>query len=164
MNPGDTNAESPFSGASSSTSSGLLQRVKAQDPEAWRRLTRLYSPLVYSWCRRYELSAEDSADVLQEVFRAVYSGIERFRSDRPGDTFRGWLWAIAKNKIRDHFRSRQGLPDAKGGTEAYRQLENLPDCPRGEDSIDQGSFVGSVGHRALELMKVDFEERTWQAF
>ena len=164
MNPGEGNAESLFSGVSSSTSPSLLQRVKAQDPEAWQRLTRLYTPLVYSWCRRYELPAEDSADVIQEVFRAVYSGIERFRSDRPGDTFRGWLWTITKNKVRDHFRSRRGLPEAKGGTEAYRQLENVPDCPRGEDSGDQGSFAGSVSHRALELMKVDFEERTWQAF
>jgi len=152
------------SGTFGSTSTSLLERVKAQDPEAWGRFTRLYTPLLYSWCRRFELTGEDTADVLQEVFRAVHAGIERFRSDRPGDTFRGWLWTITKSKIRDHFRSRQGTPEAEGGTQAYQQLQDIPDSPPADDSSQAASPTGCLAHRALELMKVDFQEPTWQAF
>jgi DNA-directed RNA polymerase specialized sigma24 family protein len=46
----------------------------------------------------------DATDVTQEVFRAVSGAIEKFRRERPGDTFRGWLRVIARNKVRHHFR------------------------------------------------------------
>ncbi len=36
---------------SSSTSTSLLRRVKARDPDAWQRLVNLYGPLVYRWAR-----------------------------------------------------------------------------------------------------------------
>jgi hypothetical protein len=34
------------------------------------------------------------------------------RHDRPGDTFRGWLWTVTRNKIRDFHRGRAGDPSA----------------------------------------------------
>jgi len=63
---------------SGATSSSLLERAKARDPQAWERLVELYGPLVYQWCRRWGISATDSQDVVQELFRAVASGIARF--------------------------------------------------------------------------------------
>ena len=55
-----------------STASHLLEQVKANEEPAWRRLATLYTPLVYSWARRAGLQTEDAADVVQEVFRAVF--------------------------------------------------------------------------------------------
>src|SRR5262245_29431146 len=69
-------------GGSASTSSTLLERVRAQDQEAWQRLVHLYSPLVYGWCRRSGLQDADAADVGQEVFRDVAGAIAGFRRDR----------------------------------------------------------------------------------
>ena len=77
-----------------STSSSLLERLKARDPEAWRRLIELYTPLIYGWCRQCGLQAEDVADIGQEVFSAVAANQEGFRRDAPGASFRGWLWTI----------------------------------------------------------------------
>ena len=45
--------------AASSTSSSLLERVRAKQAEGWRRLVHLYGPLVYQWCRQCGLQAED---------------------------------------------------------------------------------------------------------
>ena len=78
-----------------STAASLLEQARAHDPAAWRRLVALYGPLVYSWARRWGLPAEDAADVVQEVFRAVVAHLGQYRRDRPGDTFRGWLWTIS---------------------------------------------------------------------
>src|SRR5436309_2947113 len=50
------------------TSLSLLARARTREAAAWERLVDLYAPLVYHWCRRCGLSAEDSADVFQEVF------------------------------------------------------------------------------------------------
>ena len=145
-----------------STSTSLLERVKGQEPEAWKRLLDLYSPLVYSWCRRSGMGAEDAADVLQEVFRAVSAAVSDFRHDRPGDTFRGWLRTIARNKIRDHFRRQAHQPEAAGGTRAQERFEEVA-AEEPESSVASSPLSG-VFCRALDLIRVEFEDRTWQAF
>lgn len=148
-----------------STSTTLLERVKAKQPEAWRRLVRLYGPVLYVWCRQSGLQPEDAADVVQEVFLAVATHLEGFRHDRPGATFRGWLWVIARNKIHDHFRRRAGRAQAQGGTTAQEQLAQLPDHPPDSSSSASGRRCpDGVEHSALELIRGEFEDRTWRVF
>jgi RNA polymerase sigma-70 factor (ECF subfamily) len=143
----------------------LIERVINLDPDAWQRLSRLYSLLVYRWCRRAGLQDSDAADVVQEVFRAVAGGISRFRHDQPSDSFRGWLYTITKNKIHDHFRQHTARPDAVGGSDAQSQLLQIPDTLSAEsDAGDEFDAASSIAHRALELVRGEFEERTWQAF
>ena len=108
-----------------STSSGLIEGVKRQVPLSLHRLVQIYSGLVYSWCRKFGVSQTDAPDVFQEVFRSVHTHIADFRRDEPGHTFRGWLWTITRNKIRDHFRRVAGRPQATGGTDAMLQLQNF---------------------------------------
>jgi RNA polymerase sigma-70 factor (ECF subfamily) len=124
----------------------------------------LYTPLVYGWCRQSHLTREDAADVIQEVFRAVHVGLPSFRHDRPGDSFRGWLWTITRSKIQDHFRARQHRPQAQGGTAAFCQLNEIPAPPAEETGTLPASPFGDLGRRAIELMRQDFEEPTWRAF
>jgi RNA polymerase sigma-70 factor (ECF subfamily) len=97
------------------TSPSLLLRVQDNDQGAWTRLVNLYAPLVYHWCGKAQLNADDMADVFQETFRAVARNIREFRRDRAGDSFRGWLRTITQNKIRDHFRRQEHEPRAAGG-------------------------------------------------
>src|SRR5262249_11738594 len=108
------------------------------------------------------LSEDDAADLLQDVFRSVTGAIDRFHRDRPGDTFRGWLWSIARNKLRDHFRDREREPAAAGGSEALAQFTQIPD-DEPEGAAD-GEPSRALLHRALELVRGGFEELTWQAF
>jgi RNA polymerase sigma factor (sigma-70 family) len=89
-----------------STSSGFLERLKTQDPQAWQQLADVYGPLVYFWCRKYGVKSEDAADVFQEVFGSVAAAIARFHPQQQGGRFRGWLWTITRRKIQDHYRLR----------------------------------------------------------
>ena len=150
-----------------STSSSLLHRVKACDQEAWARLVRLYAPLVDFWLRRAGLQSADTPDVFQEVFRAVAEGIDTFRKDRPSDTFRGWLRTIARFKAADHFRHAEGQPIAEGGSEAYRQLQEVEDrsqdCEDPEDP-SEANAIDQLRRRAMELIRGEFEPRTWEMF
>ena len=95
-----------------STSSDLIDGVRRQDSLAWVRLVRIYSPLVYHWCRQKErLPPEDAADVLQDVFSAVAKGITGFQKNDNQGSFRGWLRRITTNKIHDfHRRNSQLAP------------------------------------------------------
>lgn len=150
------------SAAASQTSLSLLERLRGNDPEAWRLLVALYGPLVLFWGRRAGLTEDDAADLLQDVFRSVAGAIGRFRRDRPGDTFRGWLRSIARNKLRDHFRDRARGPVAAGGSEAQTLLTQIPDAE--PDSAADSEASRGLLHRALELVRGGFEEPTWRAF
>lgn len=149
--------------SSDTTSSSLLDRVKANDQEAWQRLVDLYGPLVYFWCRRASLAAEDSADIVQETFRAVSGGMADFCKEQQGDTFRGWLRTIALNKMRDHLRSTVNRPEATGGSQAHQQILQVADSISQADISYNGPFQG-VLRRLLEQIQYEFQETTWQAF
>ena len=146
-----------------STSSDLLTRVRRHEAVAWQRFVTLYAPLVYSWCRRAGVSASDSGDVTQDVFAKVFTAIIDFRHDRQGDTLRGWLRVICRNKVLDHFRRRQNSPQAVGGTDAQVKLLEKAVADDEDQSTVAGDRHGLV-HRAAELVRSEFEPRTWQAF
>jgi RNA polymerase sigma-70 factor (ECF subfamily) len=151
--------------ASTGTSRSLLERVKANEPTAWERLVALYAPLVMHWCRRWNLQDEDSADVFQEVFLAVATHIATFRKNGARDTFRGWLRTITRNKVLDHFRRLGRDAGGVGGTDANLRLAQLPDSePSEEESSADQEAENSLFRRALDLIRGEFEERTWQAF
>ncbi|MBY0521915.1 MAG: sigma-70 family RNA polymerase sigma factor [Gemmataceae bacterium] len=147
----------------SSTSLSLLERVRDRNQAAWSRLVYLYSPLIHHWCHSWGVPPADADDLRQEVFQSVATALDKFHRDRPGDTFRGWLRVITRRKFLDHCRRRQGQPAGKGGTDAHVHLMQVPEAaiPEGDDPPEQ---VQSLHHRALELVRSEFEERTWQAF
>jgi RNA polymerase sigma-70 factor (ECF subfamily) len=147
------------------TSISLLERVRVRDDVAWRRLVELYSPLVFSWCRRSGLGDEDCRDLVQEVFAAVATNIAKFRREQAGDTFRGWLRVIARNQMRLFFRRGGGLMNAAGGTSANRQIQELPDNFLEDSDPDTDKREASdVFRRALDMVRSEFEQHTWQAF
>jgi RNA polymerase sigma-70 factor (ECF subfamily) len=167
MGMGNLHDFGPVAGSTDATSLSLLERVKAQDEGAWQRLVYLYSPLVFSWCRRSGLGSEDSSDIVQEVFAAVVSNIARFHRERPGDTFRGWLRVIARNKIHLHFRNEADRPQAAGGTAAQIHIQHLADQPLNESApltVDDTEEFRDLIHWGVELVRGSIEERTWQAF
>jgi RNA polymerase sigma-70 factor (ECF subfamily) len=151
--------------SSTGTARSLLDRARARDPAAWERMVALYAPLVLRWCRAWGLHDDDAADVFQEVFQAVAAHIAAFRRDRSGDTFRGWLRTITRNKVNDHFRRREREPTGVGGSEARAILAQLPQVlPTDEPGTEPDDGEGELLHRALEMIRGDFEPRTWEAF
>ena len=150
---------------SGSTSSSLLGRVREHDAAAWARLTVIYAPLVYRWARQANLQGEDAADLVQEVFQVVSTRINSYDADRAGASFRGWLWGITKNKLRELSRHRKSQPQAAGGTDAQHQLNQLPAVPPEEDDEATGVDVTTrLVQRALHAIRANFSDRTWQAF
>jgi RNA polymerase sigma-70 factor, ECF subfamily len=147
------------------TSLSLLQRIRNGDATGWHRVVGLYSPLVYYWCRRWGVEGADADDVLQEVFKAAAQSITTFRREREGDTFRGWLRVIARNRVLALWRGRQRQPEAAGGSEAWQRLQELPaqEVATADDPEETGEFSALV-RRAMTLLRGEFEERTWQAF
>ena len=150
----------------SSVSSTLLDQLRSGRPEAWRRFVHLYGPVIYRWCRRAGLSSEDAADVLQEVFVAVMLHVSRFRRDTPQDSFGGWLTTITRNKVRDLYRRRCGRAEARGGSTAQRRMAEIPQPTKPDETHIQPDAESAawLSRHALELIRAEFEPRTWDAF
>lgn len=147
-----------------STSLSLLERAKRRDEQAWSRLTYVYAPLLDYWCRGWGVQGSDAEDLRQEVFQAVLHGLETFRRDQPGHSFRGWLRVIAHRKFLDQWRKRQRQPDARGGSDAHHRMLQLPEPPPDTDDGDPPEQVSQLHHRGLEVVRGEFEPKTWQAF
>jgi RNA polymerase sigma-70 factor (ECF subfamily) len=146
------------------TSLSLLERAADRSEEAWVRLVTLYTPLLHYWCRRGGLSGEDVSDVTQEVLGAVARGLALFRQERRGGTFRGWLRGITRHKVLDHYKQRSRHPPAEGGSDASQRLQEFADPLSGGDDDDAPQEVSGLYHRALELVRSEFEPASWQAF
>lgn len=144
------------------TSLSLLARARANDQDAWERLTSLYRPLVALWCRRDRCPAEEVEDVVQEVFAGAAAGLAAFRRDRPGDSFRGWLRGITRNQVQLYFRRNQGRPRPVGGSDALGQVRDLPDTFA--EPADEEAEVSLLYRRAVKQVRGEFEQRTWDIF
>lgn len=150
--------------SSLSTASSLILGLKSRDGEAWGRMVELYFPLVYSWCQRGGLPSEEIRDVIQDVFRAVAAGVNGFRHNRPEDTFRGWLKGITQHKIQDYWRRQPAEGRALGGSNAQQQLHAAAIFQTADASASDVSDRAQLVNRALDLIRVEFEAATWQAF
>ncbi len=154
----------PTSPSTFSTSLSLIRRAESKDADAWVRLAELYTPVVYGWARRAGLQPSDTADVVQEVFRTVARRIDVFRDEDGQASFRAWLWGITRNALKQHFREQAARPQATGGSDAQQRMAEVPDLLDQEDGPDPLDFRRRLLHRALRLIRNDFEEKTWQAF
>jgi RNA polymerase sigma-70 factor (ECF subfamily) len=160
-------ANEPGSGAAShppsTTHLSLLVGLRGADRDSWQRLAELYGPLVYGWCRKRGLPAVDAEDLLQEVFLVVAARVADFRREKPGDTFRGWLWGITRHKVGDWLRRHKREAQAAGGSDAAQRLAELPEPDVPEEAPDGGRSAG-LCRRALDLIRSEFTEQTLQAF
>ena len=149
---------------SGSTRSSLLRRAKAHDSVAWNELVDLYGPLVHYWCRRCGLDEHASSDCLQDVFSAVSRSLSDFQPCRSEGAFRGWLWTITANKVRDWMR-REPRHQATGGTTALRSLQDVVEEVElpGEEPTD-AMARNQLIDRAMQQVRDEFAEKTWSMF
>jgi RNA polymerase sigma-70 factor, ECF subfamily len=152
-------------GDSPSTSRSLLDLARTNNDDAWNQIVALYSPLVMRWCRQSGLAAADIEDVGQEVFKSVYASLDTFQKASVGQSFRAWLRTITRNKVTDFYRSTSHQPKPRGGEGL--DANSLP-TPTDSDSWDEHSEDQEerilVLRRCLELVRTEFEPKTWDAF
>ncbi len=141
-----------------STSVNLLRRLQEPRAEsAWQRFVELYGPLIFYWARRKGLGPEDSSDLLQDVLTTLVVKLPEFRYD-PSQRFRGWLQTITLNRVSDMFR-RKALRSKHIDADALEKLA----APDDADLFSESSYRSVIVHRALEMLRSEFNDATWQA-
>ena len=71
---------------------------------SFNELFEAHKDAVFRLALRYVNSAEDAADIAQEVFVSVYFGIENFDQRSKVST---WIYRITINKCLDHLKARK---------------------------------------------------------
>jgi RNA polymerase sigma-70 factor (ECF subfamily) len=144
-----------------STSLSLLDCLRRSQPDsdAWKRFVKLYTPILYEWARRRGFGDADCADLTQQVLVKLLRKLPGYQpqADR---SFRSWLFQVAKNQGHDFRRRRatRELPRADG-------LSDIADDERATfTEMQEAEYTQLLVHRALKLIRDDFEERTFRAF
>lgn len=144
--------------------SSLLGGIKESQEDAWSRMTLLYAPLVYFWCRQTGLQASDADDVVQEVLRTIAMRVSEFERNRAEGSFRGWLRTITRNKVGDLIRSDRRRRQLTSDVTSLAGSSVLfkPEAERTDDTVKKETRL--VYNQVIELIRTTFEEPTWQAF
>jgi RNA polymerase sigma-70 factor (ECF subfamily) len=146
------------------TRHSLLVRIRnARDAEAWVQFVDLYAPLVYRFARRRGLQDADAADLTQEVLRAVVRAAQRQYYNPKKGSFRGWLFTIALNKLRNFVINRRRHPPASGDSAEQAQVEEQPDRSSEDATWWELEYEQRLFDWAAERVQGDFEPATWQA-
>lgn len=150
---------------STGTRLSLLELARGRDEHAWQSIVDLYSPMVVRWCHRANINSESTADCIQEVFAAVARSLDTYHAPGTAGAFRGWLWTITRNKLRDMNRRNARHAQAAGGSTALEQLHQVPETfeiPNDEPS--DAADIQSLMWRAIKQIESSIEPQTWQAF
>jgi len=105
--PGDPEAPSPAE-ARPASSDGLPDEVRARlperDPVALQAFFDAYFDRVYGYIRRLVRDEHLAEDLTQDVFLHVHRAFDTYDATR---ALKPWVFTIATNKLRDHWRSRR---------------------------------------------------------
>jgi RNA polymerase sigma-70 factor (ECF subfamily) len=147
------------------TQATLLVRVRDRnDHDAWTRFVDVYTPVVYGYARRQGLQDADAADVTQDVMRSVAGALPEFRYDRKRGTFRGWLFTVTRNKIRNFLAASGRRERGSGDSDVRQMLGTVPDRTPNSNSDWDEEYDRRLFAWAADRVQNEFAANTWQAF
>lgn len=150
----------------SDTSLSLLDRLgDGSDPDCWRQWVAVYSPLLRSWLRRYDvLQPADVEDIIQEALTAVARELPGYRHNQRPGSFRRWLRLILVHRLRNFWKTRRRNPAAVGGSDFQRQLDELSGDASAESRQWDLQHDRHLMNRLLKQVEPRFAAHTWSAF
>jgi RNA polymerase sigma factor (sigma-70 family) len=98
----------------------LVAAVRGGDKQAWDELVERYAPLIWSICRRHQLSHADTEDVGQTVWLRLVNQLDLIREPA---ALAGWLATTTRRECLRVQRAARGPNAADGALD----VENLPD-------------------------------------
>ena len=146
------------------TRASLLVRIRdPKDGLAWSEFVRLYTPLLHSYGMKNGLQDADAADLAQDTLRLVFRAAPEFVYDPAKGSFHGWLFTIVRNQIRK-FVTRKGHTARGTGDSNVRDLLESHPTPQPDEGEWDREYQLNLFHWAAKRVKVEFRDKTWQAF
>lgn len=138
------------------THPSLLVRLRDQmDASAWNEFVSIYSPIIFSFCKKHGISNHDSQDICQETMVRVIQLMPEFKYSTEKGHFRSWLKKVTLNRMVDYFRAKKN----------EKSLDNLPPLESPALSTQwEELFNQKVLQSALEIVRNQTISRHWGIF
>lgn len=135
----------------------LMARYQAGDTEAFQELYRRYAPRLNGLMRRSLFRKEEAADLVQQTFLHLHRARNDFRT---GAKLRPWLFTIALNLKRKHFRTVKRRPTSELGEVDPIGNEAAPGTPleRLEDQAAVRAALAELPAGTREVMELHWFE------
>ncbi|NGZ74915.1 RNA polymerase sigma factor [Saccharibacillus alkalitolerans] len=144
----------------------LVGAVLAGDKQAYAGLVDRYKNKLYGLFRKMGLSEADAQDLTQETLFKAY---RKLASQRPEQSFAGWLYTIAVNLYRDRGRRKvpvpreetaeQAAPDRDAPEQRVLRAELRSELDALLDTLPEHyrlamvlRYVGQLGHEEIAGM------------
>ncbi len=143
------------------TSTSLIFRIQQNDQDAWSRLEFLYRKLIFYWCEKQKVPANDWEDISQAVFQIVHRYIGDFVRIKDKACFRPWLWSITITRIAEFRKGNKNFPSLLADTDidlvkkSWVMPPPLPGTKMEDEAEKQIAF-----NQALEMLRASIGTQT----
>jgi len=141
----------------------LVRRCVSGDAAAWQEIVQQYHRRIYNICYRFSGSADDAADLSQEVFIKMYRTLSTFDTTRA--SFMTWVTTVTRNLLVDHFRKGKydritdSLEATAGNQEDGLTLaEQLEDRGASPEARMRSQETQKLVHEALRRLSPELRE------
>ena len=106
------------------TDEQLMSLIKDGSLEHLNEIFNRYSKRLYNYFLKSTLDKSESDDLIQELFIRVIKYKKSYRED---NVFEFWIFQIARNMIKDHFRKLKVHNDKFNVVDEFPEIENEED-------------------------------------
>ncbi|MCK5124592.1 MAG: RNA polymerase sigma factor [Dehalococcoidia bacterium] len=137
----------------------LVEKLRSGDNATMEEFHNIYrNRLYYLVLRHVDQNQAVAEDLVQEVFLAALSSLDKFRGDSQLYT---WLRSIAFHKINDYYRRQGRQPKAQESSpdfDAMKQLEQTGNDEPPTLTVMESEEVRQSVNQALEELPQDYQE------
>jgi len=141
----------------------LVRRCVSGDAAAWQEIVQQYHRRIYNICYRFSGSADDAADLAQEVFIKMYRTLSTFDTTRA--SFMTWMTTVTRNLLVDHFRKGKydRITDSLDATPGNQEdgltlAEQLEDGGASPESRMRSQETQKLVHEGLRRLSPELRE------
>ena len=136
-----------------------MERLAAGQDTALNDLMERHATPVFHFLCHMVGNEDDASDLAQETFVRVYQSRQRYQ---PGHKFTTWLYTIAANLARNHYRWRTRHPNVSLDAESEASGQSIGDVLPSSDPAPDGAAVATERAAAVraevERLPADMRE------
>lgn len=133
-------------GSSRAADGATMRRLQNGEDTALNELMDRWRKPILAYLYRVIGDYETAADLTQEVFVLIYRNRRRYREK---GVFSSWIFTIAANLTRNHFRWKKRHPEAELSDEAFSSLGMEQSSPSGQ--LETSETAAQVKAAVLKL-------------
>jgi RNA polymerase sigma factor (sigma-70 family) len=130
----------------------LIETAK-KDTKAFGQLYRLYVQPIFRYLYSRIGSLPEAEDATAQTFLAALEALNRYRDD---GHFAAWLFAIARKKAMDHFRSQRRQVPLEKAEHIPLQADLLQHVIQSEQNAALSKLINSLAEDERELIRLRY--------